>query len=305
MNLARKTLALFAFLILGGIAPPATALQADLASPNVETLRLKSAIFHNTRTLRVLLPPGYREAANGNRRYPVLYLNDGIMAFRPAAIDVEGALHGLIASGAIPPMIAVGIDNGASTPESLHPETDRANEFLPYPDVGFAPDHLYAGDPPSPQGRLYPRFLLEEVMPEVERRYRVARGPSNTGIGGFSYGGVAALHAALTYPEVFGTLLLESTPLWIGPDLALLKDIRAAARWPRAISIGAGTAESDDSVINEEGLREIEVLRSSISAASPDTRLRVMIKEGARHEPSAWRSRLPKALRFLYGDPVR
>jgi hypothetical protein len=57
------------------------------------------------------------------------------MAFRPAAINVEGAVHGLIKRGEIPPIIAVGIDNGASTKESKSPVADRANEFLPDPDV--------------------------------------------------------------------------------------------------------------------------------------------------------------------------
>src|SRR5258708_38705937 len=36
-----------------------------------------SPIFRNKRWLRVWLPPGYDDAQNETRRYPVLYLNDG------------------------------------------------------------------------------------------------------------------------------------------------------------------------------------------------------------------------------------
>src|SRR2546421_11021868 len=36
-----------------------------------------SRIFHNTRFLRVWLPPGYDAVENQARRYPALYLNDG------------------------------------------------------------------------------------------------------------------------------------------------------------------------------------------------------------------------------------
>lgn len=280
---------------------PATAQQRDMTSANVEVLELKSAVFSNTRAIRVLLPPGYRDSGNTTRSYPVLYLNDGIMAFRPTAINVEEAVHGLIKSGAIPPLIVVGIDNGASTKESKNPGVDRTNEFLPYPDVGFGPHNLYAANPPEPQGASYPGFVVNEVMPLVESRFRIAKGPQNTAIGGFSYGGVAALHTALSRPEVFGRLLLESTPLWIGPDLRLLKDVGAARRWPLAVSIGNGSAESPNGEINAEGRRGVEVLRTAIMAASSGTRLRVFTGEGDMHEPPAWRRRLPDAIKFLFG----
>lgn len=275
--------------------------QRDMTSPNVEVLELTSAVFSNTRAIRVLLPPGYRDPANTTRMYPVLYLNDGIMAFRPAAINVEAAVHGLINRGEIPPILVVGIDNGASTKESKNPLVDRANEFLPYPDVGFAPNKLYAANPPEPQGARYPGFVTNEVMPLIESRFRVAKDPENTAIGGFSYGGVAALHTALTRPEVFGKLLLESTPLWIGPDLQLLKAAGAARRWPAVVSIGNGSSESPDLVIKAEGQREVEVLRKAIVAASPGTRLRVFTGEGDIHDPAAWRKRLPGAIKFLFG----
>jgi hypothetical protein len=36
-----------------------------------------SKIFNNTRSIRVLLPPGYDAAANRSERYPVLYMLDG------------------------------------------------------------------------------------------------------------------------------------------------------------------------------------------------------------------------------------
>lgn len=275
--------------------------QQDMASPNIEILELKSAVFSNTRAIRILLPPGYRDPENATRTYPVLYLNDGIMAFRPAAINVEEAVHGLIKRGEIPPLIVVGIDNGASAKESKDPRVDhRANEFLPYPDVGFAPNQLYAANPPQPQGMRYPEFVVGEVMPLVESRFRIARGPANTGIGGFSYGGVAALHTALARADVFGKLLLESTPLWIGPDLQLLKAAGTARRWPGVVTIGNGSAESPDAEINAEGRREVEVLRKAIVAASPGTRLRVFTGEGDVHEPAAWRRRLPGSIKFLF-----
>ena len=267
---------------------------------NVETLQLASKTFNNTRSIRVLLPPGYHNPENSKKRYPVFYFNDGIMVFRPNRINVEEVVYKLIGRGELPPIIVVGIDNGGSTNETKNPETDRANEFLPYPDVGFAPDHLYAPDPPSPQGKLYPQFLIDEVMPLVKQRYRVGAGPSNTGLGGFSRGGVAALYTVMSRPGVFGKLLLESTPLWIGPDRQLLKDAREARKWPLTVYIGVGTKEAPDEAINNEGRQGVETLRAIIREKSPRTSLKVVVEEGGKHEPSAWRGRLPSALQFLF-----
>lgn len=120
----------------------------DKASANIETQQITSKVFNNTRTIRVLLPPGYRDSQNKEKSYPVLYLNDGIMVFH--GFNIEETVHNLIKTGAIQPLLIVGIDNGGSTDKTKNAPIDRANEFLPYPDVGFSPDRLYQPDPPNP-----------------------------------------------------------------------------------------------------------------------------------------------------------
>jgi predicted alpha/beta superfamily hydrolase len=273
----------------------------DLKSDNVEILQLKSKVFDNTRSIRVLLPPGYYEAKNKIKSYPVFYLNDGIMVFRPKGLDIEGVAYEHIKKGIIPPMIVVGIDNGACTDKTKNELTDRANEFLPYPDIGFAPDHTYAPEPPNPQGRLYPRFLIDEVMPFINERYRTLTGPTNTGLGGSSYGGVAALYTAIKNPGVFGKLMLESTPLWIGGENQLLNDATSAKQWPQTIYLGSGTAETDDQAFLIEGDKDRTILSSAIKKASPSTNLKTVLEPGGKHEPAAWRRRLPEAHRLLWG----
>jgi enterochelin esterase-like enzyme len=241
----------------------------DLKSDNVEILQLKSKVFDNTRSIRVLLPPEYRNEKNHAVRYPVFYLDDGIMVFRPQGLGIEGVTYDLINSGAIPPMIVVGIDNGASTNKTKNPLVDRANEFLPYGDAGFEPDHTYAPEPSDPHGKLYPDFLINEVMPLINERYRTLTGPANTGLGGFSYGGVASLYTVISKPGIFGKLMLESTPLWIGHGNQLLKDAKVNKQWPQRVYLGSGTEESDNKAINLEGDKDREFLRLCIAEASP------------------------------------
>jgi enterochelin esterase-like enzyme len=64
----------------------------------------------------------------------------------------------LVSSGRIEPIIVVGIDNAG--------RRLRPREYLPYPDDTRSPPE------PDPQGKLYPLFLLNEVIPFVEARYR-------------------------------------------------------------------------------------------------------------------------------------
>src|SRR5579884_1302462 len=68
----------------------------------VETLRITSKVFQNTRTIRVLLPPGYDEPDRRDRRYPTLYLTDGITAFNSPRFDLRGRVEPLIRNGSVP-----------------------------------------------------------------------------------------------------------------------------------------------------------------------------------------------------------
>ncbi len=51
------------------------------ASGDIEIVPLKSTVFSNERNLRIWLPPGYHDAANASKTYPVLYLFDGQALF--------------------------------------------------------------------------------------------------------------------------------------------------------------------------------------------------------------------------------
>jgi enterochelin esterase-like enzyme len=251
----------------------------------------RSAIFRNTRLLRVWLPPGYHELQNKDRHYPVFYLNDGQNLFDPATafggIDwqVNQTADRLIREGKVPPAIFVGIDNA---------QKDRLKEYLPY--RSFHPPVL------RPRGKRYPEFLISEVMPFVQDRYRIARGAENTGLGGSSMGGLISLYTVIDRPGMFGRLLLESPSLFISNRL-LLKYSHAFRQWPEKIFLAIGTREAghpdrDEQVVDD--VRELEhILRR---AGLGEARLLLRIDDGATHSEAEWAKRFPDALMFLFGE---
>jgi predicted alpha/beta superfamily hydrolase len=255
----------------------------------VDIHHIESARLGTSRRLTVFVP---RRAGRTGDALPVLYLNDGQNLFDPSRAfagntwRVADTVTRLIHDRVIPPLIVVGIDHGGG---------ERAREYLPVED-----DRNPGAR--KPRGRLYAEFVTREVMPFVERRYPVARGASNTGFGGSSYGGVAALYTALVKPGVFGRLLIESPSLYVG-DAYLLRRARAAARWPSRVYLGVGTAETRRQDWNDETVANVRKLEAVLRRAGlGPKRLQVVVEEGASHSEEAWAARLPIALRFLFGS---
>jgi predicted alpha/beta superfamily hydrolase len=255
---------------------------------------LTSAIFGNTRTIRVLLPAGYDAPENALRKYPVLYLLDGQNLFDACLSDlshrewgVDETVGRLIAAKSLPALIVVGVDNAGA---------NRAREFLPYKDFAEDPDMA------DPAGKRFPEFLGAEVTPLVNSHYRTLRGRTNTGIGGSSYGGVAALYALLARPKEFGFALVESPTLWVGMG-QLVRDTYPLTAFPVRVYFGAGGRESNDPRENERLIALIRVVVADFRAAGYDDRnLRFVLDPQAAHNEDAWAQRLPGALRFLFGD---
>jgi predicted alpha/beta superfamily hydrolase len=270
-----------------GTVPGVIRVQA--ATGDLRLHEFSSRIFRNTRFLRVWLPPGYDDPENSSRSYPVLYLNDGQNLFEAATSftgvewHVDETADRLIREGAVPPLIIVGIDNGGK---------DRMREYMPY--RSMQPMMLRV------QGIRYPNFLLKEVMPFVARNYRVAPGAENTGLGGSSLGALIALYAAMTRPNVFGRLLLESPSLWAS-NRQIIHESRANNCWPERIFLATGTAEAGRKEIDQSTVDDVRELAAILRRAGLDHRhLRLVVDEGASHHESDWARRFPGALAFLF-----
>ena len=260
----------------------------------------ESAVFGNTRTLRVWLPPDYDAPANRSRAYPVLFLNDGQNLFdsatstlNPMEWRVDETVSSLIDAGRIHPLIVVGIDNAG--------RRNRFREYFPYVDQYLSPPE------PDPQGSRYPAFLVDEVVPFIEARYRISRDVNDRGVGGSSAGALAALYAVITRPGVFGRLLIESPSVYVD-DYHILEDGRSVEQWPERIFLGVGTNESGApdcdpaSAEDSELVQDVRRLRElMLSHGVAPERINLSVSPCAVHNEAAWAERLPQALTYLFG----
>jgi enterochelin esterase-like enzyme len=289
MRESRIPITFLSLLLAVSFASAASAQTPQCTSTgDLEIVPFVSKIFPTPRSLRILLPAGYHLPANRIRHYPVLYLNDGqnlfdvcTAVFNREEWRVDETVGELVANGKLDPLIVVGIDNGG---RRLRPK-----EYLPYVDETLSPPE------PHPQGRLYPQFLLDEVVPFVETRYRVLPGPRNRVLGGSSYGAGIALFTVMDRPGSFAGLLLESPSIYADDD-HLLRDAATVRVWPRRIYVGTGTVH--------EPVEDVQKLEALLRRAGlGNERLCVIVQQGAAHSEKWWAGRLAKALQFLFSSP--
>jgi enterochelin esterase family protein len=155
---------------------------------DVRMMLYESKAMGVTRWLWVYTPPGYDRAS---ARYPVLYLlhgngeaqNGWVMNGRANII-----LDNLIADRKAVPMVVVMPQGHALQAAGVGPL-----ERIPGETSMFSP--------------RFPKDLLEDVIPLVERRFRVYTDPDNRAIAGLSMGGGQALIIGLSHPELFHYVL--------------------------------------------------------------------------------------------------
>jgi predicted alpha/beta superfamily hydrolase len=180
---------------------------------------LPSDPLSEPRDLYIYLPPGYDQQPD--RRYPVLYLQDGQNLFDEsssyAGIEwgVDETAQTLIESGQVEPMIVVGI---ANTP-------DRAIEYRPGSPEEAA--DATAADPQVPEaargeapsvarGDDYADLVAGSLKAFVDEHYRTRTGPQHTAIGGAGLGAIISLHTLHRHPETFGSAVALSPFAWGG-----------------------------------------------------------------------------------------
>jgi predicted alpha/beta superfamily hydrolase len=195
---------LFVSTLLSAQDAPCTVIT-DASNPRYVLLSnfQDGGLANGPRRVRLWLPPDY---ANGKSKYPVIYFSDGASIFhvsRPAedgdkTLRADIAHDQLVALGEIRPALLVAVEPGPSN-------KGRWDELTPSKSSNMPGGGMLEG---------YYQFLKTKLKPYIDARYRTESGPADTGIAGFSLGGLAAFYLGWTHPETFGMAGCMSSSLW-------------------------------------------------------------------------------------------
>ncbi|MCK7591634.1 alpha/beta hydrolase-fold protein [Subsaxibacter sp. CAU 1640] len=230
-----------------------------------------------TRKISALLPHDYYQS---DKRYPVLYLQDGQNLFNPYAPFGDWAIDkslGKLAQQGMSDIIIIAIDHG---------EQERISEYLPYYHPRFG----------EGKGNFYIQFMIEKLIPYINNNYRTLPDFHNTGIGGSSMGALISLHAGLSNPGVFGKMMVFSPSLWISKKI--FKNIKSFKPLEKSkIYMYSGGQESAEHLPNA---RKLEKIINKKMGKGHNIEFHFSVNEHGNHSEMHWREEFPKAVEWLF-----
>jgi len=131
-----------------------------------------STNLNNSRQIRVYLPPGYYDSKTS---YPIALIHDGLEYISLARAN--NVIDYLLSENMIEPVIGIFIPPVNRTPEYI---TTEKNNFT--------------------------KFIIEEVIPWIDSKYRTKTDPVSRAVMGSSAGGNVSLWLGMKHPEIFGNV---------------------------------------------------------------------------------------------------
>ncbi|WP_291786483.1 esterase [Cecembia sp.] len=171
----------------------------DTPHGNMSQVWYNSPSLDINRRMYVYTPPGYESS---NEYYPVLYLLHGGGGDEDAWTSLGRAnliLDNLIAQGKARPMIIV-MTNGNAWQTSTLRQKPGLPPITRESYVQF-------------QGQ-FEKSLVEDVIPFIEKHYRVKANKESRAIAGLSMGGGHTITASITYPGTFGYIGVFSSGIF-------------------------------------------------------------------------------------------
>lgn len=257
------------------------------------------------RDVHVYLPPDYY--TDTNKTYAVLYMQDGQNVWESDQANFGGWKMDTIASemslsGEIEPIIIVGIEN----PGDYYL---RAGEYIGF-SYGYkelSNGYTNLGEDYTNMSLAYEDFVIHQVIPMIESRYRVKTGPENTGIAGSSFGAGASLFLGFRNPDVFSKIAalsggdysgsettLKIKPFWVFDYL-----IGEVVYPDSGLKVYIDCGDRDIDKIFMDRTTDMYVALTNMGYVEGDN-LYYLIEEGKGHNEKSWAGRAPLFLEFLF-----
>ncbi len=269
-----------------------------------------------TRPLYINLPRGFDE--HTERRYPVIYMQDGQNCFETFVADsyvgswqADLAAEFLISHGLLEECLVVGVSHG---------EENRMLEYLP-PYASFVPPSRrpfvkalageIEGEAPARPLQPHPgladqtaRYYRDDIAPYLERNYRALPGREQRATCGSSMGGLFTVYMALEHTEFARNHAALSSSFWItrgrSGKLEVIERMRSGPRRDIRLWLDSGTRSAPDR--GDDGMRDTKKAYSALREAGyvPGVDFQYFLDEGGIHNEASWAARLPMIFQFLF-----
>ncbi len=229
------------------------------------------------RRVSILLPHDY---ANSDKKYPVLYLQDGQNLFDDYAPFGNWSVNkrmAVLAEKKHHEVIVVAIDHGGK---------DRIREFLPYEGTRFG----------AAIGKTYAHWIVETLKPYIDAHYRTLPDAEHTGIGGSSMGGLISIYATLMYPHTFSKMMVFSPSLWVASKV-FFDAIHFTHPDPTKVYLYAGGKEGSQMVPN---VQRFKTALEKLGFNDSPVEFKLVIDPKGEHNEERWGVEFPRALEWLY-----
>lgn len=179
-----STVLIVGFVALIAFTPSSLAAGLGAGATSLDCSSVASAILGRSVNVCVALPAGYDSLASP--RYPTLYFLHGLFENERRWSERGGkeVLDDLVTRGEVGKFLVVLPDGGRT---------------------------FYINSLDGHQ--RYEDFFVQELVPQIDRKYRTIPDAAARGISGTSMGGYGALHLAMRHADVFGTASAHSSAL--------------------------------------------------------------------------------------------
>lgn len=232
--------------------------------------------LNRKRNIWVYLPPSYDKSKD---KYPVLYMQDGQSIFKSKDTEwqVDESLDSIFKNKQAKETIVVGIESDTET---------RFNEYAPWKNP--------VGD--GGEGELYVDFVVKELKPYIDEKFRTLKNQENTSIAGASMGGYISLYAAMKYQDVFGKVAAFS-PIFDFNKAPYVDFInKEKMKKDVKIYLDAGQKEEEFPTAAEDVTEMGELL---LNVGFKQEHLKVVIDPDGIHRKESWSKRFPDAFIWL------
>ncbi|MFD1139668.1 alpha/beta hydrolase [Larkinella insperata] len=255
---------------------------------------LVSVYLNRAVRLDVIFPREYETAPDP---FPVLYLNDGQDLERLRMTQVLDALD---AQQTVRPFVLVAIHAG-----------DRIQEY----GVAAQADYLHRGA----KAGVYTEFVKHELVPYVQKQYRVSQQPTEAVFAGFSLGGLSAFDLVWNHPDLFRKAGVFSGSFWwrqrglnegySDADRIMHAHIRKTQPpTDSAFWLQTGTLDETDDRDNDGIIDSIDDTLDLIAELERKgfrwgQHVKYVEVQDGRHEPETWSQVMPQFLHWAFPPP--